>query len=495
MPHLIQNPGCLNLSAMIHIVERLFLRAFLLSSVIVGIGSFGVQAQSSDSLYFSLDMTEAISEGWLDQATEEVGIRGDQPPLSWGTTFLASDDDNDGIYEVGVPFNLNADSILLSFKIKVDGTGNPDDGWQAGRNHEVVIYKNQENRKALAWGDTPPEQESTIVGQVEIFRDFESGSLLPRDLYIYLPPGYEESEQRYPVLYMHDGQALFDASVIGQEWQVDEAAEELIRSGEIEPLIIVGIGNTENRMDEYTPTQQVWRYELERVSEPDNDSKYAGDFKNSEGDIVQFKSVDDTLFTMIPGGSEWQQLLSEEDGTYYLPGAGINFNFLANESSEIQTIIASKPTMGGDGDVYGDFILHTVKPFIDENLRTRPEKEWTALGGSSLGGLITLYLGLEHPDVFSELLVVSPSVWWDRQFIIQKVNEMPESTGQHIWLDMGTSEGEGSVESARALYQALLDKGWSEDDINFVIDEGAVHNERAWAKRVPDMLRFLFVGN
>ncbi len=455
-------------------------------------------ARSQDTLFLSLDMTVPISEGWLDPGSEIVGIRGDQPPLGWGNTFEATDPNADGIYEVAVPFELDDDSLLISYKIKVDGVENPDDGWQKGRNHEVIIYKGKENKVILAWGDEPPQPTATITGHVEIFRDFQSENLVPRDLYIYLPPGYEESGQRYPVLYMHDGQALFDASEIGQEWRVDEAAEELIRSGEIEPVIIVGIGNTQNRFDEYTPTRQIWRHELERLTPQQAKNlpaAYAGDFKTPEGETLRFKNKQDTLYTMIPGSKFWQPLIPESEHIFYLAQAGITFTFQGLEVEGFDTIIASKPDMGGDGDLYGNFILNKVKPFVDENLRTKPERAFTALGGSSLGGLITLYLGLKHPDVFSKLLVVSPSVWWDGQMIVDKVKGMSGPTEQHIWLDMGTAEGEGSVESAKALHRALLNKGWAESDLQFTIEEGAAHNERAWAKRVPDMLRFLYSRN
>jgi predicted alpha/beta superfamily hydrolase len=454
----------------------------------------GVSAQTADTLFFSIDMTGPVSEDWFKPESEKVGIRGDQPPLSWGTTYRAADPNKDGIYEAAVPFELNADSLLISFKIKVDGVNNPDDGWQAGRNHEVTVYKGMENRVAFAWGDRPPEAPVTITGQVEIIRDFQSENLLPRDLYIYLPPGYQESDRRYPVLYMHDGQALFDASEIGQEWKADETAEDLIRSGEIEPVIIVGIGNTQNRIDEYTPSEQVWRHELERVSPVEASSfpdAYAGDFMTAEADTIRFKTKAETLYAMIPGGDLWQPLIPKTEHSFYLPQAGITFSFSVSDG-KVNKLIASKPSIGGKGEVYGDFILNKVKPFVDENFRTKSGKEFTALGGSSLGGLITLYLGLEHPDVFSKLLVVSPSVWWDGRMIIDEVNELKGSTGQYIWLDMGTAEGEGAVESAKALQQALVKKGWPDQNLHFIIEEGAAHNERAWAKRMPEMLRFLY---
>ena len=459
--------------------------------------SSSIFAQSVTNVSFNLDMNEPISEGWLEPRTEIIGIRGDQAPLSWGSTLEAADPDKDGIYTVNIPFEITSDSLLISFKIKVDGVNNPDDGWQKGRNHEVVIYQGTEKEVELAWKDEPAQAPTTITGQVEIFRDFQSEKLVSRDLYIYLPPNYEESDQQYPVLYMHDGQALFDASEIGQEWRVDEAAEELIRTGEIEPVIIVGIGNTENRFDEYTPTEQVWRYELSRISEQNQSSMpdaYAGDFVTSEGDTICFKTQQDTLLTMIPGGQFWQPLIPESEHAFYLAQAGITFTFDVTDEG-VNRVVASKPNMGGDGDLYGEFILNEVKPFIDQNLRTKPEKEFTSLGGSSLGGLITLYLGLEYQNMFSNLLVVSPSVWWDGQMIIGHVNELPKSTGQRIWLDMGTAEGDGAVESAEALHEALLNKGWSNENLHFVVEEGAAHNERAWAQRVPDMLRFLYSKN
>ncbi len=476
-----------------HFSLRVQFGIILLSLLITASAS----AQTADTLYFSLDMSKPISEGWFEPGTETVGIRGDQPPLSWGRTYKAAGPNNNGMYEVAVPFKLNADSLQISFKIKVDGADNPDDGWQAGRNHDVTVYKGKENKIALAWEDQPPQPQVTITGHVEIIRDFKSESLLPRDLFIYLPPGYQQSEKRYPVLYMHDGRGLFDASEIGQEWKVDEAAEELIRAGEIEPVIIVGIGNTPDRIDEYTPSEQVWRYELHRISSERESSfpeAYTGGFTNTEGDTIRFKTKEDALYAMIPGGDYWQPLIPKTEHGFYLPQAGITFNFKVS-GGKAEKIIATKPSMGGKGDVYGDFILNKVKPFVDGNFRTKPGKEFTALGGSSLGGLITLYLGLEHPDVFGKLLVVSPSVWWDGRMIIDEVNQLSGSTGQHIWLDMGTAEGEGAVDNAESLQQALVRKGWSDRNLHFIIEEGAAHNERAWAKRMPDMLRFLYGMN
>ena len=108
------------------------------------------------------------------------------------------------------------------------------------------------------WRDFSGERELfTVVGDVRVHRDFESEALgNARTLLIYLPPGYdEEPERSYPVLYMHDGQNLFDAgtSFIGVEWGVDETLERMIPEGQVEPLIVVGISNNDDRAFEYTP--------------------------------------------------------------------------------------------------------------------------------------------------------------------------------------------------------------------------------------------------
>src|SRR5438067_442952 len=94
--------------------------------------------------------------------------------------------------------------------------------------------------------------------ELRLHRKFRSQFLEPRTLAVYVPPDYEQSDRRYPVLYMHDGQNLFDPATAfgGNEWRLDDTAEELIGAGAIEPLIIVGIYNTgERRIDEYTPTR------------------------------------------------------------------------------------------------------------------------------------------------------------------------------------------------------------------------------------------------
>ena len=95
-----------------------------------------------------------------------------------------------------------------------------------------------------------------VGGSVEHLRDVEHPGLLPRDVLVWTPPGYDaDPSRRYPVLYMHDAQMLFDATTTwnGQEWGVDETIVELTGTGDIEPLIVVGLANTGTRTADYSP--------------------------------------------------------------------------------------------------------------------------------------------------------------------------------------------------------------------------------------------------
>jgi len=257
------------------------------------------------------------------------------------------------------------------------------------------------------------EAVHTRTGDIRTHEAFHSRHL-ERDhtLIVLRPPGYDDDpHRRYPVLYLHDGQNIFDrATSIGEEWGVDETALRLIAFGAIEPLIIVGIYNTgEHRIDEYTPTV-------------DAEAKH-----------------------------------------------------------------------GGKADLYGRMLIEEIKPFIDREYRTRPDPANTGLGGSSLGGLLTLHLGIRHPEVFGKIAALSASVWWDSKLIVRKVSELPAKLPLRIWLDAGTREGGEVIADARALRDALEAKGWVVgQDLIYIEAEGARHDEASWASRMDSVLTFLF---
>jgi predicted alpha/beta superfamily hydrolase len=258
-------------------------------------------------------------------------------------------------------------------------------------------------------------RQHTLTGDFRTHSKFHSKFLATdRDVLVYLPPGYErETKRHYPVLYLHDGQNLFDGAtsfILGQDWRFDETAQSLIESKAIEPVIIVGVYNTgRERVEEYTPS-----------ADP------------------KFK-------------------------------------------------------VGGKAELYGRLLVEELKSFIDAHYRTKADAQNTGLGGSSLGGLVTMYLGLRYPQVYGKLAVVSPSVWWDSRRILRDVASFGPNPHARIWLDMGTDEGANAAADARRLRDVLVSKGWKLDaDLKYFEAQGAKHTETAWAERVDPLLRFLF---
>jgi predicted alpha/beta superfamily hydrolase len=145
----------------------------------------------------------------------------------------------------------------------------------------------------------------------------------------------------------------------------------------------------------------------------------------------------------------------------------------------------TNPWWRGLGDRYVAFIVETLKPLIDQTLRTQPERIHTGLFGSSLGALISLYGFFDRPDIFGRCGAMSPSVWVGRGVIQQQVRA--PQTGDRLYLDNGTREN-----SARVLHEQLLAQGYREDkELKYVVEEGGQHTEAAWARRLPEALRFL----
>ncbi len=260
------------------------------------------------------------------------------------------------------------------------------------------------------------EPAETPHPRLRLHRGFR-GRHLPdsRDIIVYLPPGYEdEPERSYPVLYMNDGQNLFDGRtsfIKDRTWRVREQADEAIEAGEVEPLVIVGIYNTgERRLAEYTHER------------------------------------------------DWQR-------------------------------------GGGEADRYGLLLTEELLPWISGRYRIRTNREATGLGGSSLGGLVTLYLGLRYAHYFGRLAVMSPSVWWNHKSILGYLNERAAQIWEkpRLWLDVGAGEGHRTLRDAEMLARRLKANGWIPGDtLHFERVADGTHDEPSWARRVEPMLRFLF---
>lgn len=164
-----------------------------------------------------------------------------------------------------------------------------------------------------------------------------------------------------------------------------------------------------------------------------------------------------------------------------------------DEYTPVKSSTGKMKGRGGKADQYGRMIIEELKPFIDAEYLTRPGREFTGLGGSSLGGLVSLHLGFKRPDIFSRLAVISPAVWWANNQIIREAAKIEERIPLRIWLDIGKREGSRIKHQVRALKEILRANGWKdgEDLAYFEIPE-ARHDEAAWAARFDAVLKFLY---
>ncbi|MBN2173303.1 MAG: T9SS type A sorting domain-containing protein [Bacteroidales bacterium] len=227
-----------------------------------------------------------------------------------------------------------------------------------------------------------------------------------RRIWIYLPPDYDETQDHFPAIYMHDGQNLFDAyTSFAGEWEVDETLNDLYDQSFQVP-IVVGIDNGGvERVNEYTP---------------------------------------------------WPN-----------------------------------PTYGGgQGDLYINFIIETLKPFIDENYRTLPGRESTAIWGSSLGGLISHYGALKHQDIFSKAGIYSPSYWFSDS-VWTFTHETGHQFDMKLYQMTGSLEGGSMVPDTWAMHDTLTLLGFDDTQLSTTINIGE-HNEQLWREDFETAYLWLF---
>ena len=143
---------------------------------------------------------------------------------------------------------------------------------------------------------------------------------------------------------------------------------------------------------------------------------------------------------------------------------------------------------GGDGDRYLRFVIDQVLPRVESEFRVDGSR---SIAGSSMGGLVSLYALWKHPDVFRAAAALSPSAWFAQEAIIEFVKEQPAPPGR-LWLDIGTEEGETTLDSVRRLRDVIVEQGLTEGPrFEYVEDEGATHHEEHWGRRMRQALPFL----
>ena len=346
-----------------------------------------------------------------------ITVRGAALPLSW-TVGTAATELGGGVYEL----QLHGLSAPAELKPLLDDTA-----WSRGPNFHVAPGDSIEiapHFTAMSGRVTPllPSWSSTLLGNTRV-------------VYAYLPAGYDENTAaRFCVLYMHDGQNLFDPALAfgGVEWQVDETMDAASEAGRcagtatscgnvgdgggarcdtIADTIVIGVANTTARIDEYTPTM---------------DSSAGG---------------------------------------------------------------------GGRADLYLRALGEELRPMVDAMLRTRTARDDVAMMGSSLGGLVSAYAGVVHPETFGRIGAMSPSTWWDGRAILGVVATIPTRPVRalRVYVDSGDSgpsmDGVADTAELAAAYRAV---GYLDGvDLDYLVQPGGRHSELYWAERLPGALAFL----
>lgn len=338
--------------------------------------------------------------------TENVFIAGNHPSLgNWNPGAIKLRRQPDGSWQGRFTFLKDT---LIEFKLTLGAWENEalDAQGRTPSNMRLIAQHDTTVMILVPKWKRATKTKSKVTGDVRYHKKFHSTKLgNDRDVIVWLPPDYEkEKSRRYPVLYAHDGQNLFDPSTAfaGVDWAIDEAADSLIRKGKIEPIIVVGIANTPDRINEYTTVK---------------------------------------------------------------------------------------------GREYAAFITDELKPFIDANYRTLPDRDHTAVMGSSLGGLISFYLAWENPQVFSKAACLSGSWMWDDDAVFRLIEDDTTAAPDiKLYIDHGSEGDEGrNAWIYRTLRDTLIGRGFVlNKNLLYNFGIGDAHNEAAWARRVWRPLFFFF---
>ncbi len=285
---------------------------------------------------------------------------------------------------------------------------------------------------------TLPEVTS---GTIERIANFQSKHISSRNIDIWLPKGYATSK-KYPVLYMHDGQMLFDPKSTWnkQAWDIDDVASDLFQSNQVKAFIVVGIWNGGvTRHPDYFPQTP-----FESLSE----------------------SEKDTVSSQLRSAS-----------------------------------VVTSGTFRPQSDNYLLFLVEELKPYIDKNYSVYTNRENTYIAGSSMGGLISMYAICEYPKIFGGAACLSTH--WvgsftpennpiPNAFLNYLENKLPNPNTHKIYFDCGDQTLDKLYpEIQKEVDQLMIEKGYDENSWITRYFPGEDHSEAAWNRRLPIPLTFL----
>jgi enterochelin esterase-like enzyme len=278
-------------------------------------------------------------------------------------------------------------------------------------------------------------------GTINRIDSFPTKFISPRTVDVWLPSNYSKSK-KYNVIYMHDGQMLFDATTTWnkQEWMVDDVITKLLSENKIENVIVVGIWNIPN---------------LRHM------------------DLFPKKPLENL--------TKVQHVLILEKAQKL----GYSFTF--------DTI---------NSDNYLKFIVKELKPFIDKNFSVYTDANHTAIMGSSMGGLISMYAICEYPKVFGKAACLSTHWIGFREFENNPIPEsffsymkekLPNPKNHTLYFDYGTATLDADyLKYEYRVDEILKDKGYDTTNSKNLKFEGENHSEASWQKRIPIPLEFMF---
>ena len=304
----------------------------------------------------------------------------------------------DGIGEAGRPLEF----VIRGYTNDVAVWDNPTVGGINNNYYTSLDFFFLQDKQIFNYEPPPVVSPPQVVPVASWPSSYTANGIPSRGGRIYLPRGYAQNTgKQYPVLYMQDGQNVFDPGGPFGSWSADAAATREIAQGRMRETILVAVNNTGSRLSEY--------------------------------------------------------------GT---------------------------PQDGHTGDFYLRYLIDDVKSAVDANYRTLPGSMDTGVMGSSLGGLISAYIGLST-NVFGLVGAVSPSYWYGPNFRAW-IDAQP-TKGNRIYQDAGTAEGASMWNHFWPVYGYYLEDGYAvNDDLLVAIGCGQGHNEAAWASRVAGAFRFLF---
>lgn len=289
--------------------------------------------------------------------------------------------------------------------------GNANGGFLPNRTFTFTGVPQTLNLTIQSWEDITGGNNSTATANVQILSPNFYMPQLDRNrrIWLYLPPDYHTSTKNYPVLYMKDGQNLFDnLTSFSGEWQVDETLNTLFEQGDY-GAIVVGIDNgSSERLNEYSP----W-------------------VNNQYG--------------------------------------------------------------GGQGEEYMQFIAETLKPYIDENFRTRTEPELNALIGSSMGALIATYGACEYPNLFRKIGSFSPAYWFALSDLNTYLSTASNLSDQRIYFVAGQNESSTMVPNITTVRTTMQNNGLTTSNTFTKIDSYGTHTESYWRGEFGAAYQWLFM--